>query len=165
MISFVILADRLSQQERLDALKQWSGGSDNSAFVTGLIYLALGVLVVVGVIAIVSAIANNRKRRVPRDPHKLFRQATIHLGMELSDRQLLLRIITARKIEHPVTLLMSPQTFDAETEAWLRTLSHDEAVRKRRHIDDIRRVVFSGTDWERVTSSQRSFAAPQGGRR
>lgn len=153
MTTFTILADRLNQQERLDALKRWSGDTDSSMF-TGLIWLGLGVLVVVGVVFVVSAVASSRTRRAPRDPHKLFRQATLHLGLDLSDRQLLLRIITDRHIEHPVTILMSPRSFDEQTGAWLQALTADEAGRKRRHLDDIRKAVFSGENWERVTRPQ-----------
>lgn len=164
MTPLIILADRLNQQERLDALKQWSGDGESGA-VTGLIWLGLAVLVIVAVLAVISAVATNRKHKAPRDPHKLFRQATVHLGLELSDRQLLLRIITDRRMAHPVTLLMSPQTFDAETEAWLRTLKPDEATRKRRHLDDIRKAAFAGGGWDSVTGSARSHAAPTGAKR
>jgi hypothetical protein len=111
------------------------------------------VVALVGLIFAVSTIASGRKRRAPRDPHRLFRQATVHLGLDLSDRQLLLRIITDLQIEHPVTILMSPRTFDEQTDAWLHSLSADEAQRKRRHLGDIRKAVFSGEDWERVTQA------------
>jgi hypothetical protein len=144
MTMLTILADRLNQQERLKALKWWTGETGGGVF-TDLIWLGLGAIALVAVIFLVSAIASGRTRRAPRDPHKLFRQATIHLGLDLSDRQLLLRIITDRKLEHPVTILMSPRTFDEQTGAWLQALSADEATRKLRHLGDIRKAIFSGS--------------------
>lgn len=154
MMPFAILAERLNQQERLDALRRWSGGSDADGPWVGLAWLLVAAAVVVGILYLASSMQPARKKKPRDDRSGLFKGAMSHLRLEAKTRRLLSRLASEAKLDHPVHLLMSPKLFDEITEAWLDTLPPQEARRRRPLLDDARAQVYGGEDWQACRDRQ-----------
>lgn len=104
--------------------------------------LAIGVIL--GLLILVQRRQNRRARgHIENDPGKLFRTVLGQLGLGVVSRDILRRMARDLELEHPTTLIMSPDIFRYSLVRWRRELDRDSGrVPQHCDLDQLYRTLF-----------------------
>lgn len=85
-----------------------------------LLYLVLALLALIVLLVVVHHTLGRASERTPaNNPQKLFRSVLAKLNLGVKERDLLRRVARDRRVEHPITLVLSPDVFRGHVEPWL----------------------------------------------
>ncbi len=127
-----------------DRLVRISGGFKSGGYSQTMIYILLSVLGVVALVMIIyQGIIAYRRLRKRLEPGALFDRVSSDIGATREQQMCLKRIARYGKLETPLTLLISPSTFDFYAEKYTGGMSGDRGGRVAGVVAETRSQLFS----------------------
>jgi len=103
----------------------------------------LGVMVLlVLVLFVVGAWRKGKFRHMNSTPVRIFYEIVRGIGLTKSDKRLLIHVAHHEGLPAPLTLLLSPSTFDHYAQKYARSVTPQRRGTLNRRFNRIRRVVF-----------------------
>lgn len=128
-----LTADQMAEQIR----KGWQSGATIDP---------KPVLIAVGVLAAVLGAVwfrkTNKLRRQRNRPIRIFSDIVADFGLTSPDRRLLTRIARQQQLPSPLTLILSPATFDHHVQRHCATLGISSQSRFTQRLQRIRQALF-----------------------
>jgi hypothetical protein len=129
----------------------WSNTKFSSNDLLPTRYLAVGVGVVLLIVAVVWLYRVYKEQRLQSAPLVLFRQAVAGMGLSMSEQWLLARITRHESLPSPLSLLCSPATLRHHALRYAHGQSAGARARTLAKVEHIARVVFGSSAGEPAT--------------